>query len=360
VKGRGPWSGTVVLLASWTVLALGLGLVRERFISYAVVPLALATALVVRAVAARLPPGVAPRARGAGVLAGLLVSAGPALPALRHATRIELGFGAADRIALLSWLGTQPLSPRRPAVMGMWADGHDIQWFARRPVIATPFGSDIDARSLAGEVAFITEPDPAVARAVLDERQVGLLLLRGPGYDIAQLGELSPRPERWSIERRSISTGRTFELSEGLLDLVVNRLYYLDGGSRDRAPVLADYRLVAESANLDGPPGAGVARYKLFEVVDGAIVEVPGLAPGVSAQCSTRITTNTGRAFGWVQSATAGADGTARFRVPYATGPNGAVRAEPYAVEAPGWRGTVSIPADALAGARVVVTAPRR
>ena len=53
-----------------------------------------------------------------------------------------------------------------------------------------------------------------------------------------------------------------------------------------------------------------------------------GAAPGASVEARTSLRMPTGRAEDWVTWARAGDDGVARFRLPYATGLNGAVRAD--------------------------------
>jgi hypothetical protein len=58
--------------------------------------------------------------------------------------------------------------------------------------------------------------------------------------------------------------------------------------------------------------------YKLFEVVEGAVLEVE-VEPGARAAASAEVRTAAGRGFRYRARATADAAGVARIRVPYAT-----------------------------------------
>jgi dolichyl-diphosphooligosaccharide--protein glycosyltransferase len=104
------------------------------------------------------------------------------------------------------------------------------------------------------------------------------------------------------------------------------RLHFGRGAGGGLEPPLERFRLVAE-----GPPGGrplsdllGVRRprdvvpYRLFEIVEGAILEV-GATPGASVEVSVRLRTPSGRRFSWEQEVLADVDGVARVRVPYPT-----------------------------------------
>lgn len=348
----GSRKGPLVLVVAWAAFALLLAVLRRRFEAYAVLPLALVGAWTVRGLADRLGHH-GPRASLLAAV-GLVVVAAPSLPVVVTASEAQLPWGAADKLPLLSWLRTQKVMPAREGVLAFWSDGHEIQWFARRPVVSTPFGSDLDARSLAGEVAFITEPDPDAARAVLDARRIGFLLLTNPVSEVATIGQLDPRRRAWAIEERGLSTGRRYALYQEFFDLVVSRLYFFDGGSRSRAPGLSDYRLLGESPTLDDVLGLRSSRYKLFGVASGAVVRVGGLPPGSSLRCATRVATNVGRTFDWASWGNADSSGTAACRVPYATGSNGLVRAEPYVLTTARGGMSVAVPEDAVLDGRVL------
>jgi asparagine N-glycosylation enzyme membrane subunit Stt3 len=91
--------------------------------------------------------------------------------------------------------------------------------------------------------------------------------------------------------------------------------------------------------------------YKVFEVVPGAILRTVA-PPGTRVVASVPVRTNVGRTFTWVGTATADAEGAVALRVPYATGRNGFVAAERYAVDVGGGTRLVSIDEEAVTGAR--------
>jgi hypothetical protein len=78
------------------------------------------------------------------------------------------------------------------------------------------------------------------------------------------------------------------------------------------------------------------APYKLFEVVEGAVLEYRGDA-GVEVAAELKIGTPTGRRFVYRASTTADRDGLARLRVPYATDTSAPTRpAGPYTLRVGG------------------------
>jgi hypothetical protein len=107
---------------------------------------------------------------------------------------------------------------------------------------------------------------------------------------------------------------------------IASRLDRHDGREADGHPRLEHFRLVTE-----GPPGGaplsnlfgraappGTVPYKLFEIVEGALIEVPGAA-GAQVEAKVRVVTPFGRGFDYEARGEVGADGLARVRVPYAT-----------------------------------------
>jgi hypothetical protein len=92
-------------------------------------------------------------------------------------------------------------------------------------------------------------------------------------------------------------------------------------------PALDAFRLVGESASRSAWRAVEIPLAKLFEPVAGARVLVRGARPGARVEASTTLRTNQGREVAWATSATADGAGQARLRLPYATGPNGAVLA---------------------------------
>jgi dolichyl-diphosphooligosaccharide--protein glycosyltransferase len=349
---------SLVFLAVWTVSMFGLALVRRRFEGYAVLPLAVCAAWAAREAGARLAARLGrERLAPALALGFVLLAAAPGLPVSLTGAVGELPDGAADKFPLLEWLRTVPTQPGREAVLSGWGQGHEIQWLARRPVVSTPFGSDIDPRSLLDEAAFITAREPAAARALLDRRRVGFLLLENPVHEVATVGRLAPGAPELVVEELGVSTGTRWALHPDFFDLVVSRLFFFDGGSPRGEPGLASYRLVAESRAPTEVLGLRAQRYKLFQVVDGAVLRVRGVAEGALVNASVEVRTNAGRGFTWSAAARADESGAASIRVPYATGANGLVLAGPCTV-GDGARAVSIVVAEAAvaAGAEVAVT----
>jgi hypothetical protein len=144
------------------------------------------------------------------------------------------------------------------------------------------------------------------------------------------------------------------------------RLQRADGTAAFDLPRLVHFRLVAEGPRGGSPLGdlLGLPRsprvvpYKLFEIVPGALLRVPG-EPGAPVRAAVDVQTSDGRRFAYVARATAGDDGFASLRVPYATdagypaGPTG-----PYRVRSGDRSYEVSVAdRDVLAGATVAVGA---
>jgi hypothetical protein len=222
-------------------------------------------------------------------------------------------------------------------VLASWSDGHEIQWIARKPVLATPFGTDIDPSSIEDEAAFRLESDPAAAEDLLRRRAIGFVIVENPARAVATLRAFAPdKPER-AVEERSLEFGSRYAFHPEFFDLVGSRLYFFDGGSRSGAsPGMGGFRLLAESQTPNQVLGHVAQAHKLFGVVPGATLAVRGAAPGADVVAALRLRSNVGRDFVWATRATADAAGVARLRVPYATGLNGTVTAGPYGVQVAG------------------------
>jgi asparagine N-glycosylation enzyme membrane subunit Stt3 len=320
----------LLFLATWTAVTLLLALVRRRFEGYAAVPLAVCGGWALHAAGdalARRFPGrrwVPLAAR----LAGVLLAVAPGLPVVATASVHEPPDGAADKFPLLDWLSRVPPTPGREGVLATWSHGHEIQWIARKPVVSTPFGTDIDPRALADQAAFFLSRDPDRAEAILRQRRVGFVLVENPVREVATLHAFDPDGPAWAFEERGVSTGSRYAFHPEFFDLVPSRLFFFDGGTRDGiGPALGAYRLLAESQTPVAVLEHGAQRFKLFGVVPGATLRVGGASPGARISARVGVRTNVGRAFAWTTEAVADASGVARLRVPYATGWNGQVGA---------------------------------
>lgn len=336
----------LTFLVTWGGGTIAIAVLRRRFEGYAVLPLAIVAAWVVRDGAA-WARGKWESASRWLVLArplALLLLAAPGIPVVATGSVAELPALASDRFPMLRYLRTIPAIPGREGVLASWSDGHEIQWIARKPVLATPFGTDIDPASIADEAAFRLESDPAVAEELLRRRQIGFVIVENPARAVATLRPFAPeKPER-AVEEKSSEFGSRYAFHPEFFDLVGSRLWFFDGGSRDGlSPGLAGYRLLAENQTPNAVLGYRAQAHKLFGVVPGATLVVRGADPGADVVALVPLRSNVGRDFVWATRAPADVAGVARLRVPYATGPNGTVMAGSYAVQVAG-KGRVEVP----------------
>jgi len=187
----------LAFLAVWAGTTIGLALLRRRFEGYAVVPLAILAAWSVRegVAYARSRWRSAPRWIPLAWPLALLALCAPGLPVVATGAVAELPAQAGDRFPLYRYLRTLPSIPGREGVLASWSDGHEIQWLAGKPVVATPFGTDIDPSSVQDQVIFFLASDPAAAEALARRGLTVTLVARG-----AQLRfNADPAdPETWS------------------------------------------------------------------------------------------------------------------------------------------------------------------
>ena len=100
--------------------------------------------------------------------------------------------------------------------------------------------------------------------------------------------------------------------------------------------------------------------FKLYQVVDGALLQVRVQSPGTLVRATARVTTNQRRAFMWSAAAVSDASGVATIRVPYSAGQNGLTVAEPYVVSSGARTVVVPVPEqDVLGGSAVPVDLTR-
>jgi dolichyl-diphosphooligosaccharide--protein glycosyltransferase len=142
------------------------------------------------------------------------------------------------------------------------------------------------------------------------------------------------------------------------------RLHRGDGVGEGRR--LRHFRLVTEGPAGGRPLGdlfgfprrPEVVPYKLFEIVPGALLEVPG-APGAEVEATVEVGTPAGRRFPYAARGTVADDGFVRLRVPYATASSTPARAlGPWRVRVDGAELAVEVSeADVLEGRTVRVPA---
>ena len=238
--------------------------------------------------------------------------AAPGLPVVATGAVAEVPAQAEERFPLYRYLRTLPGVPGREGVLASWSDGHEIQWLARKPVVATPFGTDIDPSSLADEASFHLESDPDAAEELLRRRAIGWVLVQNPARPVATLRPFAPGKPEMAIEERSADGGTRYAFHPEFFDLVGSRLWFFDGNSRSGGvPGLGGFRLLAESQTPNHVLGFRPQAHKLFQVVPGARLTVRGLDPGAGVVAAVPVRTNVGREFVWETRAAADASGTA-------------------------------------------------
>ena len=100
------------------------------------------------------------------------------------------------------------------------------------------------------------------------------------------------------------------------------------------------------------PPGT--IPYKLFEIVEGARLQLVG-HPGEEVVAEVTIRTPQDRSFVYRARAEVGSDGVARMRLPYATdGATPAAAITPYRVRVGEREVSLEIPEDAVVGGRIL------
>jgi dolichyl-diphosphooligosaccharide--protein glycosyltransferase len=146
------------------------------------------------------------------------------------------------------------------------------------------------------------------------------------------------------LDRMRLRYVATHESSAPRRPILLDRLHRDDGLAREDAPRLERLRLVTEGPRGGYPVAQTLGTqtdrrapaYKLFERVEGAVLEVSA-PPGHHVTAQVELETPIGRRLVHRAEATAGPDGRARLRVPYATEPRQPTRAlAPYRV----WAGS--------------------
>ena len=236
----------------------------------------------------------------------------------RHAHR-------ARRQALL-WLDgwAPPVDPRRPeySVLAQWNEGHAIEWVARRPTVASNFGSYLGRESYLTPWRFLLSEDEATAEALLEERGARFVFLTArwrqnldtmvgvlhPGEEASFLPRLGGNRWMRSVGARLIAQASGEARFESLSDIGFLRLVHI---AHDVDPT---------ERGATGPlPAAWI-----YERVAGARIEVRGPAGDLVAVVLHLEYPKAGAMTNWRASAVLDESGRASLRVPYATdAPNG-------------------------------------
>jgi dolichyl-diphosphooligosaccharide--protein glycosyltransferase len=335
---QAPRREETTILLVLLVLFLPLGLLRARFILYLLVPLILGAALGWQRLAGLLDRrwGVAARRPGmAPALLALLLFL-PTLFWYGTTATAQPEPGRESLLGALAWLRQQETVEGREGVMAEWDYGHLIRYAAARPVVVTPFGTDLGPEGMKDSAAFFLGSDPDSAEKILHRRRIGFILLSNPLTEACFARSFAPPGTPPAVEmRKSWQSGARTTILDRFWQTVPSRLYFNDGLTADATPAeaVSFCRLVYETSPLSGAPDfPPAADFKLFEVVPGARFQGRG-TPGSSVTASCPVTTNGGRSFTWQTTLTVPASGSFTLRLPYATGANRLVMAGPYRLD---------------------------
>lgn len=331
------WPGATLTI-SLAALFLPLGLLRIRFLLYLLVPLTLSAALAwcagASCLAKRLDRGIFPRSLAPAGLGLLLLI--PCLFWYTETWSIRPDSSRESLLTALSWLRQQnPAVAGNDGVMAEWDYGHIIRYAAYRPVVVTPFGTDLGPDGMRDSTAFFLSRDAASAEATLVRRRIGFILLANPMTEACFSWNFAPAGTPRAIEMsRDWRTGVRTRILAPFWDIVPSKLYFNDGMAigNNLGDTAAFCRLVYETApvtaTVDFPP---TADFKLFEMVPGVKLQGRG-RPGTLVTASCTVTTNAARTFTWQNTVTVPASGTFTLRLPYTSGTNRLVTAGPYRI----------------------------
>ncbi len=342
-----------LVLAGWSAVLGALALAQVRFASDFAPAASVAFSLLLASVAGSLAHcmGRHPARAVVGALAAAALL--PVLAFHGHAAKATLravsGEGPAIDRALYTYEGTMvrfaeavreatpatsgfddPTLPPEYGIIAYPGIGHVLHYTARRATPADNFGPYIGPENYDAVAEFFSLQDEAEA--------------------VAEAGRLR---SRYVV---------TTDYGGAVATTLVNRLHRGDGSQLEGEPGFGRFRLVTE-----GPVGGraigqefgrgiqpGGIPYKLFEIVEGAQIEVAAPA-GTRVSAEVRVQTPTGRTFSWRTAATAGGDGRARLRVPYATGGAAPARpVQPYRVTVGAAAHAVSVPEEAVREGRTI------
>lgn len=246
---------------------------------------------------------------------------------------------AAER-SLLQWLeqapDAPPLGPQDPLssapVLAAWDFGHALEWVARRPSIASNFGSYIGIASFQAPARFFLTSSAEEAEGILRQREASWVLVTSRFPDVLSglckaLGV--PLSDYLEANGKGEGGARTFSAKffQSIGAQVFN-LGDLDGPQGPASP-LNFLRLAHVSpvpVEVPQQLGGVTAAGRLWQVVRGAQLQVQA-TPGATLRVdiSFQFRDVTGKVFlrgAWAEEVVADAQGVARMRVPYATDHN--------------------------------------
>jgi hypothetical protein len=220
-------------------------------------------------------------------------------------------------------------------VLADWSWGHVIEWVAGRPTVATNFGLYVGEESFRAPARFLLCEDPAEAEAQLERRRVEYVLLTSELPDKLNSLVLAVDPAlRSRYVEQAVGTGGS--LSPRWFRTMGARLMF-DGqvfGPAGAGERPLDFLRLVHVSPLGDPSRRLVSASDVspagwvWQRVKGARLEAHG-EPGDVLQVLVELEYPGGggrerRSLRYYDRVTAGADGVARLRLPYATlAPNG-------------------------------------
>jgi hypothetical protein len=262
-------------------------------------------------------------------------------PALARATAEASGPGSLRRFAeRLRATAPDPTAERDPfarpsfGILAPPSLGYALQYFGRRATPASNAGPYLDRMLYEAVLEFYATASEdravAIARA-----------LRTPYVVTMNHGWLAPPAMDYRLQREAGSAAR------GRGHLAHFRL--LDEGPEHASSLFFLF---------PGPPPTDAPPYRLFEVVEGAVLEVPA-GPGAVADAELSLDSPLGLTHVFRARARAGRDGIARLRVPHPTRGDAPVHAlGPWRVRAAGREWSVELTQAQVREGAVVAVEP--
>jgi dolichyl-diphosphooligosaccharide--protein glycosyltransferase len=325
-------SAPLLLLACWTASFGALAMLQTRFANDLAPGASVGFALLLGEAGVWLARRLGIPGRAGAVAVGLGATL-LALPLAReHGPRLR------DTLAHLGGAGAG-------ADRALRSPGGTLLRFARTVRAATPETSGFLDANARPEYGILSDPSLGhvlhyVARRATPSDNFGASFPQGLMATLRVLLALPEEPALATLRELQVRYLVTSWQQAYRPDSLLYQLHELDGLESDERRTLSHFRLVAEgpaggvplAALLAGSSAAQPVPYKLFEVVEGAVLEVE-TEPGTRVVASAEVVTEGGRRFRYRARGVADASGVARIRVPYASqGPPGPAHAPA------GWR----------------------
>lgn len=305
----------------WTILIFGAAMARLRFAMYLDVSAAIMAAILAFFMLGTKTRGIM-TAAAVGVVFLLQVPTYAFLSKL-YRTGVDIG-AKGDIEEAMVWMSKNTPSAgdayrpsAKPAygVLARWDYGGYIESIARRPSIATGYGTETYGMEEAARFFLCT--DEAEMRAILQKNRVRYIIV-GPQ-------QLKPYAAILGDDRVFYTDERNQGLrnpTEEFFRLISSRLLIADGSLASANFVvfkqLEGLSLVYESrttTKMFNFPWE-IKRLKIFEYRRGATLVVKGI-PGTVVKIAQTIETNQGRRFNYQNAKIIGENGTTSFAVPY-------------------------------------------